>query len=32
MMYQQENNTCFYKIIHASMQFSAVANIFILKE
>ena len=29
--YQQEKNTCFYKIIHFSMQFSAIVNRFIVK-
>ena len=24
-------NTCFYKIIHFSMQFSAILNLFIVK-
>ena len=29
--YTQEKNGCFYKIIHFSMQFLAVLNIFIVK-
>ena len=29
--YQQEKNTCFYKIIHFSVQFSAIVNKFIEK-
>ena len=28
--YQQKKNTCFHKIIHFSMQFSAVVNKFIV--
>ena len=28
--YKQEKNTCFYKIIHFSMQFSAVEIRFIV--
>ena len=29
--YQQVKNTCFYKIIHLSIQFSAIVNRFIVK-
>ena len=29
--YQQEKNTCFHKIIHLSIQFSAIVNRFIVK-
>ena len=29
--YKQEKNSCFYKIFHFYMQFSAVQNIFIVK-
>ena len=28
---QKKKNTCFYKIIHFSMQFSAIVNRFIVK-
>ena len=30
--YQQEKNTPVYKIIHFSMQFSAIVNRFIVKK
>ena len=32
MTNKRKKNTCFYKIIHFSMQFSAVLNIFIVKQ